>query len=142
MDPGVGRLCRTRRGGMRWVLERVGKVLDHDVSVLILGESGSGKDYLAEAIHACGSRRGEPMVAIDCASIPPDLFESELFGYEKGTFTDAVSRKLGKFELAKRGTLYFDEITALPTNLQAKLLRAFHDRRFTPLRGHSPIALA
>jgi transcriptional regulator with PAS, ATPase and Fis domain len=126
---------------MRTLLETVGKVLDHDVSVLILGESGTGKDYLAEAIHACGDRRGEPLVAIDCASIPPDLFESELFGYEKGTFTDAVSRKLGKFELAQRGTLYFDEITALPTNLQAKLLRALQDRRFSRLGGHAAIDL-
>ncbi len=141
MHPALRRFFRTRSGAMRSLLETVGKVLDHDVSVLILGESGSGKDYLAEAIHACGSRRGEPMVAIDCASIPPDLFESELFGYEKGTFTDAVSRKLGKFELAKRGTLYFDEITALPTNLQAKLLRALQDRRFTRLGGHAPIDL-
>src|SRR5687768_8652215 len=120
---------------MRNVLETAGKVLDHDVSILILGESGSGKDYLAEAIHACSNRRDEPFVHIECASIPADLFESELFGHEKGTFTDAHSRKLGKLEVARRGTVYLDEISTLTPQLQAKLLRAFEERRFTRLGG-------
>src|SRR5688572_2629336 len=125
---------------MRNVLETAGKVLDHDVSILILGESGSGKDYLAESIHACSNRRDEPFVHIDCASIPADLFESELFGHERGTFTDAHARKLGKLEMARRGTVYFDEIAALTPQLQAKLLRAIQDRRFTRLGGHQSIA--
>ena len=126
---------------MRALLETVEKVLDHDVSVLILGESGSGKDHLAAAIHACGARRDQPLVPIDCASIPADLFESELFGYEKGTFTDAQQRKLGKLELAQRGTVYFDEIGALSAALQAKLLRALQDRRFTRLGGNQVVDL-
>lgn len=126
---------------MRALLETVEKVLHHDVSVLILGESGTGKDHLAAAIHASGARCEQPFVPIDCASIPPELFESELFGYEKGTFTDAQSRKLGKLELAQRGTIYFDEIAALSTNLQAKLLRALQDRRFTRLGGNQPVDL-
>ena len=126
---------------MRALLETVEKVLDHDVSVLILGESGSGKDHLAAAIHACGARRDQPFVPIDCASIPAELFESELFGYEKGTFTDAQQRKLGKLELAQRGTVYFDEIGALSAALQAKLLRALQDRRFTRLGGNQQIEL-
>jgi len=124
---------------LRNVLETVEKVLDHDVSILILGESGSGKDYLAEAIHACGNRRAEPFVHIECASIPADLFESELFGHERGTFTDAHARKLGKLELARRGTVYFDEISALTPQLQAKLLRAIQERRFTRLGGSASV---
>jgi len=125
---------------MRNVLETVEKVLDHDVSILILGESGSGKDYLAEAVHACGNRRAEPFVHIECASIPADLFETELFGHERGTFTDAHTRKIGKLELARRGTVYFDEISALTPQLQAKLLRAIQERRFTRLGGGASIA--
>ncbi|HET7434260.1 MAG TPA: sigma-54 dependent transcriptional regulator [Thermoanaerobaculia bacterium] len=124
---------------MRSVLETVEKVLDHDVSILILGESGVGKDYLAESIHATSARREEPFVAIDCASIPPDLFESELFGHERGTFTDAQTRKLGKLEMARGGTVYFDEVSALTPPLQAKLLRAIEEKRFTRLGGHETI---
>lgn len=120
---------------MRNVLETVGKVLDRDVSVLILGESGVGKDYLAASIHACSSRRAEPFVHIECASIPADLFESELFGHERGTFTDAHARKPGRLETAQRGTVYFDEIAALTPQLQAKLLRAIEEKRFTRLGG-------
>jgi len=125
---------------MRNVVDTVEKVLDHDVSILILGESGSGKDYLAEAIHACGNRRNEPFVHIECASIPPELFETELFGHERGTFTDAHARKIGKLEMARRGTVYFDEISALTPQLQAKLLRAIQERRFTRLGGSASIA--
>jgi two-component system response regulator AtoC len=124
---------------MRNVLETVGKVLDHDVSILILGESGVGKDYLAEAVHACSNRRDEPFVHIECASIPADLFESELFGHERGTFTDAHARKLGKLEAARRGTVYFDEISALTPQLQAKLLRAIEEKRFTRLGGGASV---
>ena len=98
---------------MRNLLGTVAKVLDHDVPVLILGESGAGKDYLAEAIHACSTRRTGPFTRIDCATIPPDLFESELFGYEKGTFTDAQTRKLGKLEVAGGGSVYFDGFPAI-----------------------------
>jgi DNA-binding NtrC family response regulator len=124
---------------MRNVLETVEKVLDHDVNVLIVGESGTGKDYLAESIHACSARKGEPFVHIECASIPPDLFESELFGHERGTFTDAQTRKLGRLETARRGTVYFDEIAALAPPLQAKLLRAVQERRFTRLGGNTTV---
>lgn len=124
---------------MRNVLETVGKVLDRDVSILILGESGTGKDYLAEAIHACSIRRAEPFVHIECASIPPDLFESELFGHERGTFTDAQARKPGRLELARRGTVYLDDVAALTPPLQAKLLRAIQERRFTRLGGNASV---
>lgn len=120
---------------MRNLLATVEKVLDHDVSILIRGESGAGKDYLAEAIHACSVRRAEPFVHVDCSTIPADLFESELFGYERGTFTDAVARRLGRLELAKSGSVYFDNIDTLSPALQAKLLRALQDKRFTRLGG-------
>ena len=125
---------------MRSLLQTVEKVLDHDVSVLLLGESGSGKDYFAEAIHACGPRRARPLIRIDCASIPPDLFEAELFGYEKGTFTDAQARKIGKLEAAGGSTVYFDAISGLASNLQAKLLRAIQEKRFTRLGGGQAVA--
>jgi transcriptional regulator with PAS, ATPase and Fis domain len=138
-EPRLKDFFRTRNAAMRNVLETAEKVLDHDVSILILGESGSGKDYLAESIHACSNRRHEPFVHIECASIPAELFESELFGHEKGTFTDAYTRKLGKLEVAGRGTVYFDEISALTPQLQAKLLRAFQERRFTRLGGSTPL---
>lgn len=138
-DPLLKDFVRTRNGAMRALLQTVEKVLDHDVNILLLGESGSGKDHLAEAIHACGRRRDRPFVRIDCASIPPELFESELFGYEKGTFTDAQSRKLGRLELAQGGTVYFDDIAALAPNLQAKLLRAIQEKRFTRLGGNQSV---
>jgi DNA-binding NtrC family response regulator len=137
--PQLRELFRTRNAAMRNVLETAGKVLDHDVSILILGESGAGKDYLAEAIHACSNRKGEPFAHIECASIPAELFESELFGHERGTFTDAHTRKLGKLETARRGTVYFDEISALTPPLQAKLLRAIQERRFTRLGGSASV---
>src|SRR5687767_7705717 len=97
-DPRLTDFFRTRSAPMRNVLQTVEKVLDHDVPILLLGESGTGKDYLAQAIHACGGRRTAPFVHIDCATIPAELFESEMFGYEKGTFTDAQTRKLGTLE--------------------------------------------
>src|SRR5437667_11078150 len=139
-NPLLKDLVRTRSGAMRALLQTVEKVLDHDVNILLLGESGAGKDHLAEAIHACGPRRDAPFVRIDCSAIPADLFESELFGYEKGTFTDAQTRKLGRLELAQRGTFYFDELAALASPLQAKLLRAIQGKHFTRLGGSQSIA--
>src|SRR5712692_1353783 len=139
-DPHLKDFVRTKNASMRTLLQTVEKVLDHDVNILLLGESGVGKDYLAETIHACGARGEKPLVRIDCAAIPADLFEAEIFGFEKGTFTDAVARKIGKLEMAQGGTIYFDAVTALTPNLQAKLLRAIQEKRFTRLGGHQPIA--
>ena len=140
-DPVLRDFFRTRVPAVRNVLQTIEKVLDHDVPILIRGESGSGKDHLARAIHASSERRSDPFVEIDCASIPADLFESELFGHEKGTFTDAHARKLGKLETAGTGAVYFDEIAALAPPLQAKLLRAFQEKSFTRLGGHQAIPL-
>jgi len=138
-EPRLSALVRTRSASMRDVVQTLQKVVDHDVPILLLGESGTGKDFIAEALHAAGSRRDKPFVRIDCASIPAELFESELFGYEKGTFTDAQTRKLGKLELVAGGTVYFDEIAALTQPLQAKLLRAVQEKFFTRLGGSQPV---
>ncbi len=104
-------------------------------TVIIFGESGTGKELAARALHAWSERASRPFVEINCASIPENLLESELFGYEKGAFTDARERKLGLFEIAKNGTIFLDEIGELPLQLQAKLLRALEYRRFKRLGG-------
>ena len=104
-------------------------------TVLLEGESGTGKELFARAIHALSPRADRPFVAINCAAIPENLFESELFGHEKGAFTGAVARKLGKFEIADQGTLFLDEVGDLPLALQAKILRAIEERCFERVGG-------
>jgi DNA-binding NtrC family response regulator len=138
-NPKLSDFVRTKSALMRSILQTAEKVVDRDVSVLLLGESGAGKDHMAEAIHACGPRRGLPLVRIDCAAIPPDLFEAELYGFEKGTFTDAQTRKIGKLEAAAGSTVYFDAIAGLAPVLQAKLLRAVQEKQFTRLGGNDVI---
>ncbi len=108
-------------------------------TALITGESGTGKELAAHALHEWGDRAGQPFVEINCASIPENLLESELFGYERGAFTDARERKLGLFEMAKAGTIFLDEIGEMPQKLQAKLLRALESRRFKRLGGTKDI---
>ena len=126
----------------RRLLEVVAKVANTASTVLILGESGSGKDQLAHRLHFESPRRHQPMVKIDCASLPAELIESELFGYEKGAFTGAYQAKPGRLELAGEGTLVLDEIAALSLPLQAKLLRVIEEKSFERLGGHSPIRIA
>ena len=117
------------------------KALDSNASILLQGETGTGKDYLAELIHTASDRASSPFVRIACAAIPPDLFESELFGYEKGAFTDARERKRGLVETAHRGTLYLDEISSLPRVLQAKLLRLVQERKYARIGGVAELAI-
>jgi DNA-binding NtrC family response regulator len=110
-----------------------------DTTVLLEGESGTGKELFARALHVLSARADGPFVAINCAAIPENLLETELFGYEKGAFTGAAGRKPGKFELAHRGTLFLDEIGELPLALQAKILRALEERRFDRVGGTASI---
>ena len=110
-----------------------------DTTVLLEGESGTGKELFARALHALSPRADGPFVAINCAAIPENLLETELFGHEKGAFTGASGRKLGKFELAHRGTLFLDEIGDLPLALQAKILRALEEKRFERVGGTVPL---
>ena len=108
---------------------------NNDATVLVTGESGTGKELTARAIHDCSARRHAPFVDINCASLPPNLLESELFGFERGAFTDAGARKRGYFEIAEGGTLFLDEIAEMSTPLQAKLLRVLEQRTVRHLGG-------
>jgi transcriptional regulator with PAS, ATPase and Fis domain len=113
----------------------VRKAARSDANILILGESGTGKELITRAIHANSRRAAQPFVPIDCASLPENLLESELFGYEKGAFTSAVAAKQGLIETAHRGTLFLDELAELPFGLQAKLLRALQERQIRHVGG-------
>jgi len=127
-----------RSEAMANVFDLVRKVSDHKTTVLITGESGTGKELIARAIHMSSPRASGPMVPINCGGIPENLLESELFGYRKGAFTDAVKDKTGYFEEADQGTLFLDEMGDLPLPLQVKLLRALQEGEITPLGGVSP----
>ncbi len=123
---------------MTEIMEKMRKVAQTDVTVLIEGETGTGKEILAREIHNNSPRKNGPFVAINCAAIPKDLLESELFGHTKGAFTGAVSTREGKFQLASGGTLFLDEIGDMPVHLQAKLLRALQDKIVTKVGSNTP----
>jgi two-component system response regulator AtoC len=124
-----------RSEAMAHIFELVRTVAEHKTTVLITGESGTGKELVARAIHSHGSRAEMRMVSINCGGIPENLLESELFGYRKGAFTDAVRDKQGRFERADGGTVFLDEIGELPLSLQVKLLRVLQEEEITPLGG-------
>lgn len=120
---------------MQKIFRLVTKVLDNDITVLIEGESGTGKELIARAIHFNGVRKNKPFIVVNCASIPRELLESELFGHEKGAFTGAHQRKIGKFELGNGGTIFLDEIGEMEMSLQAKILRVIQQKEFERVGG-------
>ena len=124
---------------MRKIFKLTERTLNNDITVLILGESGTGKELIARSIHYNGQRSSKPFVVVNCAAIPRELVESELFGHEKGSFTGALDRKIGKFELADSGTLFLDEIGELELGVQSKLLRALQEREIERVGGSKPI---
>ena len=126
---------------MREVYKTIGKVAPSDVTVLIQGESGTGKELVARAIHFNSGRLGKPFIALNCAAIPKELLESELFGHERGAFTGAADRKFGKFEQANGGTIFLDEIGDMPLDLQAKILRVLQEKEITRTGGSQNIAI-
>jgi len=126
---------------MRDIYKVIGKVAPSDVTVLIQGESGTGKELIARAIHFNSRRLGKPFIALNCAAIPKELLESELFGFEKGAFTGAIERKLGKFEQANGGTIFLDEIGDMPLDLQSKILRVIQEKEITRTGGNQNISV-
>jgi len=126
---------------MKDVMKLVRKVAPSDTTVLVLGESGTGKELLGRAIHSLSSRKKGPYITINCAAIPNELLENELFGSERGAYTGSVARKMGKFEIADGGTIFLDEVGDLDIALQAKLLRVLQERRFERLGGTKTITV-
>ncbi|MEX1309827.1 MAG: sigma-54 dependent transcriptional regulator [Candidatus Sulfomarinibacteraceae bacterium] len=126
---------------MRELLDVADRVSRSDASLLVLGETGVGKEWLARAIHNAGSRATGPFIAVNCAAVPENLLESELFGHEKGAFTGAVRAHRGHFEMAHRGTLFLDEIADMPVHLQSKLLRVLQERRIQRLGAEKTLAV-
>jgi len=118
---------------LKVVLEQVERVAPGDTTVLIHGETGTGKELIAHAIHNASPRSGQPLIKLNCAAIPFDLLESELFGHERGAFTGAIAQKIGRFELADKGTLFLDEVGDIPLALQPKLLRVLQEQEFERL---------
>jgi DNA-binding NtrC family response regulator len=128
-----------KSSAMQEIYSKIEQVADSRTTVMIAGESGTGKELVARALHYNSARRDRPFVALNCAALPETLIESELFGHEKGSFTDATARRVGQFELAHTGTLFLDEIGDLSPTTQAKLLRVLQEREFTRIGGVQPI---
>ncbi len=139
MNPGPDQAERTferiigNSAALESVLEQVEQVAPTDSTVLIEGETGTGKELIAHAIHNASQRFGRPFIKLNCAAIPLDLLESELFGHEKGAFTGAIAQKIGRFEMADKGTLFLDEVGDIPSALQPKLLRVLQEQEFERL---------
>jgi formate hydrogenlyase transcriptional activator len=125
-------------GALRRVLSQVAKVAPTDSTVLILGETGTGKELIARAMHRRSKRSTRAFLSVNCAAIPPSLIASELFGHEKGAFTGATQRRLGRFELAQGGTIFLDEVGELPAETQITLLRVLQEREFERVGASQP----
>ena len=123
------------------VMEKIGRVATTDASVLITGETGTGKELVARAIHSASRRRDKPLIKLNCAALPSGLVESELFGHEKGAFSGAIQRRIGRFELAQGGTIFLDEVGEVPLDVQVKLLRVLQEREFERVGGSDPIKI-
>jgi DNA-binding NtrC family response regulator len=121
------------------VFDQISQVAPFDTSVLLLGESGTGKERIADCIHNLSSRKAKALIKINCATLPATLIESELFGHEKGSFTGAIDKRIGKFELANGGTIFLDEIGEMPVDLQVKLLRVLQEKEIEPIGSRSPV---
>ena len=130
-----------RSPSMEHLRELVDRVARYDVNLLIRGETGTGKELVATAVHFASGRRNGPFIPLDCAALPETLMESELFGHERGAFTGAIQRRLGRFELAHGGTLFLDEIGNLPPSTQVRLLRVLQDHAITRVGGRTPILI-
>src|SRR5262249_43901053 len=128
-----------RSPGLLDVLDQVGRVAPTDASVLVTGETGTGKELIARAVHSASPRKDKPLIKVNCAALPAGLVESELFGHEKGAFSGAITQRKGRFELADGGTLFLDEIGELPAEAQVKLLRVLQEREFDRVGGADPI---
>src|SRR6201984_2538143 len=139
MNPGPDQAERTferiigNSAALESVLDQVERVAPTDSTVLIEGETGPGKELIAHAVHNASQRYGRAFIKLNCAAIPLDLLESELFGHEKGAFTGAIAQKIGRFEMADKGTLFLDEVGDIPTALQPKLLRVLQEQEFERL---------
>ncbi|MBI3600604.1 MAG: sigma-54-dependent Fis family transcriptional regulator, partial [Nitrospinae bacterium] len=131
----------TNHPSMKKVIDMALSVAYSSSTILIQGESGTGKEMLAKYIHQSSNRKDKPFVAVNCAALPKDLLESELFGHEKGSFTGALNRKIGKFELANHGTILLDEISEMDMSLQAKLLRVLQEREVDRVGGREPVPI-
>lgn len=138
---GTGKFFLANDEKMLRIQDVIEQIANTSVAVLVTGESGVGKEIVAKAVHNVSSRRTKPFVAINCAALPPSLLEAELFGYEKGAFTGATQRHLGKFEQAQGGTLLLDEVSEMDPSLQAKLLRALQEKEIERLGGSGPVAV-
>ncbi len=126
---------------MKRLLREAHEIADSQASIFIQGESGTRKELFARYIHNCSNKRGRPFVAVNCSALPETLLESELFGHEKGSFTGAITRKKGKFELANHGTMLLDEVSEMDIQLQSKLLRVLQEREIDRIGGTAPIPI-
>ncbi|WP_175850082.1 sigma-54 interaction domain-containing protein [Burkholderia cepacia] len=136
-----GKRLSGRSRSIQTLLMKVSRVAATRISVLIVGESGAGKDIVARLLHDLSPRRRGPFVPVNCGAIPPDIAESQLFGHEKGSFTGAIAQHVGMFEAARGGTLFLDEIAEMPAELQVKLLRTLESNTIIRVGGHEPIPL-